>query len=205
MKYRIYATKGKIIFLSLCCWILGIVSCVISSIYHLITNNMFYFLAAPWILVLLLLCVFTYVIIFKGLIKSKRKFARNSSRSRNISVFNIFRNSRMYTSVLLVGSYLFCWVVPAVVLGIAAIFPPIPAELSYAMGTVTVLNYLFDPFIYIYLDNDVRKLMWRKIHVMKCISWKTQPVQRRPTVPLRAPYVIDSNVQLLRFKRLKPL
>ena len=198
LTYRIYATKGKVKILLLCGWILTIGLSVISFIFDL--RNILYYALGPMQLVLLSLFVFAYAVIFKGLVKSKRQFARTSSHPQNISLFNIFRNSRMYTSVLLVSSFCVCWIIPTFSFSIAFMLEILSEEVVYAVTLMLSLNTLIDPFIYIYVDNDIRKLMWRKLHVLKlmcnvrCMSWKTQPVQRRPTVPLGPPHVVDSNV-----------
>ena len=57
----------------------------------------------------------------------------------------------------------------------------------YVSKAIISMNYFCDAFIYIYVDNGVRKLMYRKLHVMKSICnvrWKSsqrQPDQSRQT------------------------
>ena len=108
IKYRIYATKGKLKYLLLCYWILGIVLTVVISICDWRTKFT-YFVDLILLIVLLVISVKTYLVIFKALVKSKRQFARITSSSKNIGLFKIFRNSRLYTSVLTVGSFSISW------------------------------------------------------------------------------------------------
>ena len=72
IKYRIYATKGKVKYLLLCCWILGIAFIIFSLICHC-GMKFILFVDIILLIVLLVLSVFTYLLIFKALVKSKRQ------------------------------------------------------------------------------------------------------------------------------------
>ena len=189
IKYRIYATKGKLKYLLLCCWILGIVLTVVSLICDWRTKFI-YFVDLILLIVLLVISVKTYLLIFKALVKSKRQFSRTTSSPENIGLFKIFRNSRLYTSALTVISFFFCWGIPVCLYVISSFLRLQSEEVMYVCEAIISINYICDAFIYIYVDNDVHKLMYRKLHVMKstCIvRWTTrsqgQPWTTRSITP----------------------
>ena len=169
IKYRIYATKGKVLYSIVCGWIIGIVYSATSYIWQWGNANFRIYLYGMVALSLcfLLLCTFTYVNIFKALVRSKRLIARSSLNHQDFSSFQIFQNSRFYTSVLLVVTYCIFWVFPIIAWGIAMIIEPLPEEVVHVFSSLPYLNFLSDAFIYIYLENDVRKLMFKKLHRTK--------------------------------------
>ena len=155
IKYRIYATKRKVLYSILCCWIICIGYSVTSLIWPWgYVDSRTYLYGMPALaLCFLLLCTFTYVNVFKTLVRSKRLIARNSSNHQDISSFQIFRNSRFYTSVLLVITYCIFWVFPIIVFGIVMFHGPLPQVLFHVFSSLAYLNFLSDAYIYVYLDN----------------------------------------------------
>ena len=171
IKYRIYATKRKVLYSILCCWVIAAAYTITSFIWQSgqMYSRKYLHGMAGLSLCFLLLCIFTYVNIFKALVRSKRAIARNSSNGQHVSSFQIFRNSRFYTSVLLVVTYCIFCVFPVIVSSIAMILGQLPEEVVHVFSSLPYFNFLSDAFIYIYLENDVRKLMFKKLHTMKFI------------------------------------
>ena len=90
--------------------------CILTSVY-------------TYFCVYLLLCILTsvytyfcvYLLLCILLLCNLREIARSSSNCQHISLFQIFLNSRFYTSVLLVVTFCIFCVFPIIVLGIAMI------------------------------------------------------------------------------------
>ena len=142
IKYRIYATKRKVLYSIVCGWIIGIVYSATSYIWQWGNANFRIYLygMVAFSLCFLLLCTFTYINIFKALVRSKRLIARSSANHQDFSSFQIFRNSRFYTSVLLVVTYCIFWVFPIIASGIAMIIGPLPEDIVHVFKSLAYLN-----------------------------------------------------------------
>ena len=87
------------------------------------------------------------------------------------SIFRIFRNSRFFISVLLISSFLLFMVIPNLIYSFVLI-KHISDELSFILIVPLLLimyeiSILCDALVYIFIQRNVRRLLWRKLRRMR--------------------------------------
>ena len=119
MKYRVYVTEKRLMYLLICTWALGVLFCIIS----LVCKIDVYF-CKPYIyihfsinLIYLILAIFTYFVIFKTLVNSRRTMTVNLSQTTEPpNAVQVFRNSRFLIAVYLILAFLVFLIIPQIVL-----------------------------------------------------------------------------------------
>merc|ERR1712150_25920 len=95
-----------------------------------------------------------------------------------MSAFQVFRKSNFYVAVLLITSFLMLMVIPDLVyLVVGFLKAEKSAGLTAYCYLSILLSYLVDGFIYIFLQNKVRRKLQKKMRKWKSLL-KFKKVQR---------------------------
>ena len=113
----------------------------------------------------LIFAIITYLILFKLYKKSERK---RLSTARTTS--SIFKNSRFYIALIIIGTYLILTVIPCVIdfvwYAVDGVTVPYPVIRYYIISTL--LSFTADAFVYILMKDPVRNVLKQKICKCKC-------------------------------------
>ena len=83
------------------------------------------------------------------------------------SLYQIFRRSRFYTSILLIFTFVLFFLIPFSVWNYFILFSTYPINVYYLNSVLLAVGLFSDAFIYIYVDDKVRKVMWKKLKLYK--------------------------------------
>lgn len=172
IRYRIYCTEERAKYLLYVTWTIGgILSITISVVYHyfgIYWEEVLYKFVYPILgFAFLLLAIVTYIYIFKAYNKSE---SVASQRQKKIdekktpdSSFKIFRKSRFFVAVFLIFSFILFMVVPdLVILFVGVVNGDISDLLMSACWVSYAICNMADACVYIFLQNRVRRLLWRR-------------------------------------------
>ena len=102
----------------------------------------------------------SYITMFVVFIRSRRSF----NGENHTSIFQLFRRSKFYTSVLLVASFLVLNVVPSLVSSSATIMGlDLPPSVRFAFVVAWCLSDTVDAVIYVLLCKPVSSSFWRAV------------------------------------------
>lgn len=117
----------------------------------------------------LIFAIVTYVVLFRVYARSERRLnsqLKNKKR-KFTSFYKIFVNSRFILPVILIGGYLVLTVVPCLIRAFYyCLFPTsltTMTYLNYYYVLSTRLSFTVDGVIYIFVQKDVRHLLYRKL------------------------------------------
>ena len=169
IRYRIHCSVKKAQYLLIGIWMLALViflaMSVFCSIYPYNSYMVYVFAYLPLDFILISVTIFTYSFLFYKHVKSQKMQERDcTTNSNNTSLISVFRKSKFYISILLITSFIIFFVIPDIIFTFAAIIPNnITKGLIMANAIPVLLSDLFDAWIYIFMQQAVRKLFCQKI------------------------------------------
>lgn len=106
----------------------------------------------------------TYGIIFYKFMNSRKGpvIAAHNSVIR-VNTFQTFKNSRFIVPVMLVISFILFVIVPDILYD----FVDTSYEMEVSLAFLLAAAYSIDAFIYIFMNETLRKLLWRKIRILR--------------------------------------
>ena len=172
LKYPVYWSlrKGKCLVISL--WVTFAILAVIVLIANI--KKLFDYYPYIWYIYIVLdmffviSAVFAYGFIFKKFKESRIPPVQNSNINQP-SLFQIFRKSRFYISVLIIGSFL-CFRVTGDILFFFKhiIYPSESPTLDIIVFILWAVSDMCDAWIYIFAQKSVQKIFRRKFQIIFC-------------------------------------
>ena len=171
IEYPVYWDESKAKYLLILTWVL-------SAIYTLTTCLMYKFVEFDWKAVaykyifptlefsFVVLTIITYSYIFHKFKKSRViPTTSGSDMKQNVNAFTAFRNSKFFISVLLILTFLLFMVIPDLVyLFVGTVGGNKSPVLLTACWISYAISNLADACIYIFLQPDVKRHLWKKLH-----------------------------------------
>lgn len=174
LKSRVYLTKGNLEYLLAASWVVCFGVCLMCFVCNFTlfinfnqSHKAYTYALSVALGLKFLFTIATYICIFKMIVQSKRNITRCGSRKQKISLFQLYRKSRFYTTGFLLLTYLLFMIIPFIVWNYYIVMGNLSELEFYIFMCLVLLNFSFDAFIYIYVDEEVRKLMWKKLHWFK--------------------------------------
>ena len=188
IRYSIYCNAMKAKYLMYFTWVIGFIIFVIIITTYLLLEfpyhkfNVYCFLIFDFSFITI--AVVSYSSIFYKYKETRMHPSgnRNNGQSRR-SLLKIFLNSRFYISILLIASFILFMIVPDLIY----VFVLIQNGLrKHAIGTafqdhihknaleqvvslLYTISFLCDGTIYILMQTNVRRLLWRKLRMMRFV------------------------------------
>ena len=191
LKYPLYFNVNKATYIISATWLIGIVLCVtvivsehlFGYINHL--HRKYFFVSFDILFIIISISCYSYIFVkytqsrtnphqigySESTENSQIIQTQSTSSSAVKNIFNIFRKSRFYISVLLILNFLLLTVIPD--LFVFFIIENINHHIHRNIMTVIInilyeISLLVDAWIYIYINKQVRRILWRKLHY---IGW----------------------------------
>ena len=165
IKYHLYCNEANAKWLLIITWtmvVLLVTSVVFATAYTPFEYEKPFnlYLLAPLGILFLVIAIFTYGSIF---VKFREKCSNpTTTHVTNISSFTIFRRSKFYEPVLLITTFIVFVLVPG---GIYFALAFVHGKRTYLMGILVLISYVVsnisDVFIYVFVQADVRKHLWK--------------------------------------------
>lgn len=119
-----------------------------------------------------IVCVVTYYNMFMLHARSEQRSASHGSTTHapTISLLKIFRKSRFFISVILIGSYMLLTVMPGLIRSMIILLKANENIRTYVSMYYLIssrISHSVDGAIYIFLQSDVRKLLYKKVACKK--------------------------------------
>ena len=144
-------------------------------------NTVFTYFYTGFDFFFIFIAVGTYAYIFHKYRESKSdpvisRYSRSEFQgSKSPGVWKVFRNSRFYISCLLIVTFLLMVVLPKLVYFFYlkrvhrnhGMFEKI---LAVVVGVLYYFSFLADVFIYVFLHPPLKRLMWKKLRKISCLS-----------------------------------
>lgn len=199
--WNVARTKHLIVFT----WCVGGITIIGVSILYWLTrlpweDDFYKFVYPPMEAIFLILAAVTYTLIFRKYSKSQKKLSTFSkSSNRSLHKPSWFKNSFINVPGLLIVSFSLLVVIPAILYLTIGILEKNRSDL---LETACSISYscanCIDAGIYIFLQDDVRKLLMKKfrrsrldVHSMsRTQSWMIQ--LRGPSIAIATPAIIES-------------
>ena len=159
-------------------------------------NEVFTYFYTGLDFVFIVLVVSTHGYIFHKYCESKVDPAllRHASvhARRQESVWKVFRNSRFYVSCLLIFVFIFMVVLPKLLyfFYIEHVQHGVVQEImGVVIGLLYYFSFIADVFIYVFLHPPLKRLLWRKVGKISCLSFLVPKTQREHEETLRMTFV----------------
>ena len=182
IRYPIFINEVRIKILLKCTWLFGLTfsTCMV-LVRHFIPHFQFGLLTLYYYPTLdfcfLSAAIITYGFIFHKFYLSREALpsgrrlkssrASSSSITRRASVWNVFRASKFYVSVLLISSFLIFTVIPDLTLMLHALLGRSIPQVMYAVCYILyTLSFFADAVIYIAMQRRVRRRVWK---LLRCV------------------------------------
>ena len=185
MMHRVHVTKTKLKYLLIASWVFATLSFFRPYVFEIKWSETSYmsYINITGLTINCFVIIFTYLVIFKSLVESRRMMARNlPSSKKTLTLFQVFRRSRFYTSVFLIFTYVLFFLVPFALKNCLVFFNRYTEYTEYCNSVACSIGILSDAFIYTYVDGEVRKIMWKKLSnvaafiVPKCLRFASSSV-----------------------------
>ena len=186
VKYMRYWRESRTKRLMKATWLIGGLICVVMAVAHKLLNyefeGLFYGYIYPIYNVgFLILATISYIIIFHKFKKSKRnthltincRLANNLEKHRKLR--QIFTNSRFFVTLLIVFSFLLFVIIPDFIYLVYGFTNnEDDGKLGKVVEILYAISFFLDALVYIFLQNRVRNLLWKKITCRKYIPKRRQ-------------------------------
>ena len=160
----------------------------VHGVHDLLGDILLYYIPTILNVVYLGFAAATYLIMFRKYISSRRLVRK---KSKDSSVFNMFRQSKFFVSVLLIASFLVLTVVPYLIIFICNLNGTVLSKSFYIYSnTCILLGDTLDAIIYIFTYIPVSRLLKRRVKSAKCwfvsshlICWscfRNNPIEHNP-------------------------
>ena len=166
IKYHNYWNEVKARWLLIVTWVIGILLSVTISLMHRFTDyiwqDAFFKYFFPTLeFAFVILAVITYGFIFH---RFKVTRAPPTCCIEQLSLYQVFRKSRFYISVLIILTFLIFMVIPDLIYLFVGIINGNETEtLSVCCWISYAVSNLLDAWIYIYMQPEIRNLLLRKV------------------------------------------
>ena len=186
IKYFLYVNERKVKYLLTATWLIGLLFSIGLSVavgafkidYENIEEKLvkFYYPTFDFIFIIVLIVCYAYI--FRQF-KQTRVMPHQQQTSTTVAVrqstFLVFRKSKFFIPFLLTLTYVLFVLIPDLLyLFIAVVNDNFSVELDTACYISYAVSDLVDAILYIFLYDDVRRLLWRKIKTirekLKCYS-----------------------------------
>lgn len=186
IKYSLYWNPNRAKKLLIGTWLLGLVFvvCIVIAFktndfeFQYLFNIYFY---PPIEFLFLVLAIVTYCFIFYKYRRARQPPVDSINRNHRQSFWNVFRSSRFFIAVLIIASFVIFVIVPDIYLFLSALVQQEKVQQLVACRIFFALSDMFDAFIYIYFQKEVRKIMFEKLDFIPCIK-KHRLRQRQSSV-----------------------
>lgn len=168
LTYPCYWNITKAIHLVHLTWSTGFFVFVVSGIvYGFYPNSKNVFLIGNYFIIVFdILFVIIALISYGSIFNIFRKTRTNSFLGRNEksqeSLWKVFRNSRFYVSVLIVTTFIIFTILPNL-LWTFHVVRETDSVFGFMLSTSYAISYLIDGAIYIFMDDQVKRTLWRKL------------------------------------------
>ena len=115
----------------------------------------------------LIFALVTYIVMFFKFAQSRRLTMPRNPDAPQETLFHIFVNSRFFISVMLISSYIILSVTPVVIRSFYT-STNFPSYVIIYNNISVILSDTADAVIYIFMDKQVRKILWQKVSMLIC-------------------------------------
>ena len=186
IKYFLYVNERKVKYLLTATWLIGLLFSIGLSVavgvfkidYENVEEKLVKFYYPTFDFIFIIVLVVCYAYIFRQF-KQTRVMPHQQQTSTTVAVrqstFLVFRKSKFFIPFLLTLTYVLFVIIPDLLyLFIAVVNDNFSVELDTACYISYAVSDLVDAILYIFLYDDVRRLLWRKIKTirekLKCYS-----------------------------------
>lgn len=185
LRYRLYWGNRRAKLLLQGTWLVGCLLTIVVVVAHQFGKFthwevMLYKYVYPTLeFAFVILAFTTYIFIFKKYKSSqtvitKRKMSVQQNKKPD-SAYDIFRKSRFFVPVLLILTFILFIVIPdLVIMVVSMVQEEVPPELLASCWISYALSNIVDGYIYIFMQNSVRKLFYKNWKRLCCVKSKMQ-------------------------------
>ena len=174
MKYNVLWSVNKTKYTLIVTWVvcitLGVIVSLLYELFNLHYESYITYVHGVFDIGFIILALVTYGVLFSKYKNSLSMQTRNTEcgqSDRRQSLFEVFRQSNFYISVLLITTFLLLVAVPDIIISVNLIAYNSTTEFSrHACVMLFLLSHTSDACIYILLQKKVRELIIKKLRIV---------------------------------------
>lgn len=196
IKYPLYFNTRRASYIVAASWIIGVIFCVIvicidkftTYKYMNMTEIKFFFVGFDFLFIVVSIASYTYIFgkyirtrlmphahtCCQTSVTSTRQLKSQSSTSSLTftNLYQLFRGSRFYISALLILNFTLCTVIPDLVFFFhidKMQYNDTKIYITVAMLIIYEISFLLDAWIYVFVQKNVRRILWKKLRYVRCL------------------------------------